>query len=42
MKLGHYPNVTLKQARAKADEQRGKIDAGQDPAVVADWPNKRS
>jgi len=36
VKLGHYPSVTLKQARKKADEQRGKIDEGQDdPAVVA-------
>ena len=29
--LGHYPVMTLKQARARANEQRGKIDAGEDP-----------
>jgi integrase len=29
--LGHYPVMTLKQARARANEARGKIDAGEEP-----------
>jgi integrase len=35
MNLGHYPMLTLKQARSRANEQRGKIDAGEDPAETA-------
>jgi integrase len=38
--LGHYPMLTLKQARARANEQRGKIDAGDDPAEDAKQTKK--
>jgi len=36
MRLGEYPGVSLKEARAKADDARKLLDSGTDPQVYAE------